>query len=181
MINHFKSTLLAGSALGLLSLPSITAQAQEANDEIIVTARKRAESLQSVPLAITAFTAEHIEDAGIDSVEDVALLTPGLTFAKLFGGGSNTPVIRGMSTSIGEPNVGFFVDGVYQSSKVIMDSMLGGNIERIEVAKGPQSALYGRNTFGGAINFVTKNLPMNLRGKLRPRQAMAAIMKRAVS
>jgi len=157
MTKYYKSILLAGSAFGLLSLPAITAQAQTPpKDEIIVTARKRAESLQSVPMSLTAFTAEHIEDAGIDNVEDVALLTPGFTFAKLFGGGSNTPVIRGMSTSIGEPNVGFFVDGVYQSSKVIMDSMLGGNIERIEVAKGPQSALYGRNTFGGAINFVTK-------------------------
>ncbi len=167
MTNHFKSILLAGGAFGLLTLPAMTAQAQtEPTDEIIVTARKRAESLQSVPLAITAFTAEHIEDAGIDSVEDVALLTPGLTFAKLFGGGSNTPVIRGMSTSIGEPNVGFFVDGVYQSSKVIMDSMLGGNIERIEVAKGPQSALYGRNTFGGAINFVTKKPTNELTGQV---------------
>lgn len=165
MTNTFRNIIMSSAALSLAVLPTLTAQAQEVQDEIIVTARKRAESLQSVPLAITAFTAQHIEDAGIDNVEDIALLTPGFVFAKLFGGGSSTPVIRGMSTSIGEPNVGFFVDGVYQSSRGIMDAMLGSNIERVEVAKGPQSALYGRNTFGGAINFVTKKPSDTLTGR----------------
>lgn len=163
MANTFRNIIMSSAALSLAALPALTAQAK---DEVIVTARKRAESLQSVPLAITAFTAETIEDAGIDNVEDIALLTPGLTFGKLFGGGSSTPVIRGMSTSIGEPNVGFFVDGVYQSSRSIMDAMLGSNIERVEVAKGPQSALYGRNTFAGAINFITKKPSDTLTGQM---------------
>lgn len=125
-------------------------------DDIVVTARKREESLQTVPLAITAVTEETIREAGIDSVEDVARMTPGFTFTPLFGGAGSTPVIRGQSTTIGEPNVGFFVDGVYQSSRAVMDAMLGGDVARIEVAKGPQSALYGRNTFGGAVNYITK-------------------------
>jgi len=155
MTNHLKTILLASGALSLICLPAVTASAQE-KDEIIVTARKRAENLQSVPVAITAFTAEDIQDAGIDNVEDIALLTPGFTFAPLFGGGGSTPVVRGQSTTIGEPNVGFFIDGVYQSSRGIMDAMLGGNIAQVEIAKGPQSALFGRNTFAGAVNFVTK-------------------------
>lgn len=125
--------------------------------EIVVTARKREEILQEVPLAITAFTARQIEDAGIDNIEDVARLTPGFTFTPLFGGNQSTPVIRGLSTTIGEANVGFFVDGVYQSSRLVMDSLLGDDIARIEVVKGPQSALYGRNTFGGAINYITRS------------------------
>lgn len=135
-------------------------------DEIVVTTRKREESLQTVPVAVTAFSAEEIESARITSVEDIALLTPGFTFAPLFGGGASTPVIRGQSTTIGEPNVGFFIDGVYQSSRTIMDSLLGDSIARVEVAKGPQSALYGRNTFAGAINFVTKEPSNELEGML---------------
>jgi iron complex outermembrane receptor protein len=123
-------------------------------EEIIVTARKRSESLHDVPISITAFTARDIEDAGIENVQDVAQLTPGLTWTALFGSAGG-PVIRGVSTNIGEPNVGFFLDGVYQSSRATMDALIGG-IERIEIAKGPQSALYGRNTFGGAVNYITK-------------------------
>lgn len=135
-------------------------------DEIVVTTRKREESLQTVPVAVTVFSAEQIESARITSVEDIALLTPGFTFAPLFGGGASTPVIRGQSTTIGEPNVGFFIDGVYQSSRTIMDSLLGDSIARVEVAKGPQSALYGRNTFAGAINFVTKEPTNEFEGML---------------
>lgn len=135
--------------------------------EIVVTARKREESLQDVPLAITVFTAVQIENAGIDNIEDVARLTPGFTFTPLFGGNQSTPVIRGLSTTIGEPNVGFFVDGVYQSSRAVMDSLLGDDIARIEVVKGPQSALYGRNTFGGAINYVTRTPTNDLSGRIR--------------
>ncbi len=156
MQNSYKKTILNSVAISLLAVSGSVVQAQEVTDEIIVTARKKSETLQSVPLAITAFTAVDIQNAGINNVEDIALLTPGFTFAPLFGGGGSTPVIRGQSTTIGEPNVGFFVDGVYQSSRSIMDAMLGGNIERVEIAKGPQSALYGRNTFAGAVNFVTK-------------------------
>ncbi len=124
-------------------------------EEIIVTTRKRAERLQDVPISITAFTATDIEEAGIQNIDDVAALTPGFTVAPLFGGSAETPVIRGLSQTIGEPNVGFFIDGIYQSSRAAMEALLD-NIERIEIAKGPQSALYGRNTFGGAVNFITR-------------------------
>lgn len=135
--------------------------------DIVVTARKREESLQQVPLAITAFSARQIDDARIETVEDVARLTPGFTFTPLFGGNQSTPVIRGLSTTIGEPNVGFFVDGVYQSSRSVMDSLLGDDIARIEIVKGPQSALYGRNTFGGAVNYITKSPTNALSGRVR--------------
>jgi len=125
-------------------------------EEVIVTARKREESLQTIPLAVTAFSAADIENAGLRDVEDVAALTPGFNVASLFGGDAATPVIRGLSTTIGEANVGFFVDGVYMGSRQTMSNLLGNFVERIEVAKGPQSALYGRNSFGGAINYVTR-------------------------
>ncbi len=167
MTNYTKYSALAFAlSSGAVTVPAIAEAEGYTLEEVVVSARRRDESLQEVPLAITAFTASDIENAGIDNAEDIALHTPGFTFAKLFGQGSSTPVIRGMSTSIGEPNVGFFVDGVYQSSRNIMDAMLGGNIERVEVAKGPQSALYGRNTFAGAINFVTRKPTEETRGLL---------------
>jgi iron complex outermembrane receptor protein len=160
--------LLGATALAaVLVYPAGVAQAQDeaSEEEIVVTARKREEALQSVPLSISAFTEEVIENAGIDNVEDIATLTPGFTFAPLFGGGAATPVIRGQSTTIGEPNVGFFIDGVYQSSRAIMDASLG-DVERVEVVKGPQSALYGRNTFGGAVNIISRAPSDDLEGRI---------------
>lgn len=162
-----RAAALAAVSLIALCAPNISmAQAapENTNNEnaqtsevIIVTARKREETLQSTPLSISAFSAVTIENAGLDSVEDIAMLTPGFTFAPLFGGGAATPVIRGQSTTIGEPNVGFFLDGVYQSSRSLMDSIMGDDIARVEVVKGPQSALYGRNTFGGAVNIISRS------------------------
>lgn len=163
-------TLLGASALAAVwAAPMGVASAQESaetSDEIVVTARRRAETLQSVPLSINAFTAETIENAGVDNLEDIASLTPGFTFAPLFGGGASLPVIRGQSTTIGEPNIGFFVDGVYVSSRAMMDAMLGDDVARIEVLKGPQSALYGRNTFGGAVNIISRAPSDDLEGRI---------------
>ena len=124
-------------------------------EEIVVTARKRTESLADVPIAVTSFSAAELASARIQRIDDLALLTPGFTFAPLVGGDAATPVIRGLMTTIGEPNVGFFVDGVYQSSRAVMEALID-DVERVEVLKGPQSALYGRNTFGGAVNFITR-------------------------
>ena len=149
------SSVLCSLAGGMAATPSLAADSL-ALEEVIVTARKRAESLQEVPMAITAFTSADIENAGLRNVADVANLTPGFNMQPLFGGDASTPVIRGLSTTIGEPNVGFFIDGVYTGSRLTMTRLMGPFVERIEIAKGPQSALYGRNTFGGAINYVTR-------------------------
>ncbi len=163
MRSPFIRHLWAGTAiLGLLA-PAVAVQAQATADEagvredtIVVTTRKREESIQDVPIAISAFSAEDLYQQGITNTDELAFHTTGLTMAPLFGGDAATPVVRGLSTTIGEPNVGFFVDGVYQSSRLAMEALLGAQIARVEVAKGPQSALYGRNTFAGAINYVTK-------------------------
>lgn len=155
---------LALAMPGYAQEPSAPESSSAGLEEIIVSARKRDERLQDVPISITALTSVDIEEAGIADVQDVARLTPGLTWTALFGA-SGSPVIRGVSTNIGEPNVGFFLDGVYQSSRATMDALLGG-IERIEVAKGPQNALYGRNTFGGAINYVTKKPSEETEGQI---------------
>jgi len=125
-------------------------------EEIVVTTRKKEESLQDVPLAITALSAQEIEQARIEDLNDIAAFTPGLTFSNLFGEFLPVPVIRGMAPTaiFQENNAAVFLDGVFVSGREGLNfSFL--DLERIEVVKGPQSALYGRNAFSGAINYVT--------------------------
>ncbi len=152
--------LLAGTALCAPAFHApVAAQAQAAAtaafEDIVVTARKREESLQQVPLAITALTADEIQSARIESLDDVARLTPGLNFTPLFGAQNQLPIIRGQAQTFGQLNVGVFLDGVYLTGKAAVDIELA-DLERVEVVRGPQSALYGRNTFAGAINYVTR-------------------------
>jgi iron complex outermembrane receptor protein len=156
--------ILMTSAVAAASLSPVGVMAQTASQDgeqagalsdVVVTARRRQETLQEIPASVTAISSETIERGGVRNIEDVARLTPGLTFVSL---GSNfaLPVIRGLSTNVGESNVGFFIDGVYQGSRSGMDRQLS-DVERIEVIKGPQVALYGRNAFGGAINVITRS------------------------
>lgn len=140
-----------------LALP-VTVPAADDIAEIVVTSRRIEERLQDVPLAISAFDESTIESAGIADLRDIANLTPGLQFYNALGEALPTPFIRGVAPTdirAKENNVAVFVDGVYVSGREGLNfSQL--DLERIEVVKGPQSALYGRNAFSGAINFITK-------------------------
>ena len=149
-------------ALGALSLIATSVPAQEI-EEIVVTARKRTESVQDIPLSISVFDEEFIKAAGIKDFDDIARLTPGLVFDKGWIPQDTRPHIRGLPTDRGRAPVGILVDGIDISSESMLTS--GGgmlmnlkvmDIERIEVVKGPQSALYGRVAFGGAVNYVSK-------------------------
>lgn len=136
-------------------------------EEIVVTARRVEERLQDVPLAITAFSAGEIQAAGIENLNDVADLTPGMTFSNLIGEFLPVPVIRGIAPTAvqdRENNAAIFVDGVYVSGRQGLNfSQL--DLERIEVVKGPQAAMYGRNSFSGAVNFVTARPTDEFQGK----------------
>lgn len=146
-------------ALILLAVASAPVQAKE---EIVVTVRKTEESLQDVPLAVTALDSVTLERANILALDDVANLTPGLVFQDFNVGALSTPVIRGLAQSNiqgRENNVGMFLDGIYLPSRNNLDLELL-DLERVEVTKGPQGALYGRSTFAGSINYVTK-VPSN--------------------
>jgi outer membrane receptor protein involved in Fe transport len=156
--------LLALSALSPAFAQESTAVADAADGgDIVVTARHRTESLQNVPIAISAFSETKIEREGIKSVEGVAKLTPGLTFDKGFSPQDNRVTIRGLPSS-GRPAVAMLIDGIDYTTESIATGG-GGNLmdvrlfdfERIEVVKGPQSALYGRSAFGGAINYIPKD------------------------
>ncbi|MFO1426678.1 MAG: TonB-dependent receptor [Steroidobacteraceae bacterium] len=154
-------TVVAGqAALAQGSSPGVQADESVGLEEVLVTARKREESLQDVPLAVTAITAEAIADRQLQSIDDVAKFSPGLVFSKSFGRSTERPVVRGLASILAgtnatvETGVAYFVDGVYYPSDI--QSLDLNDVERIEIIRGPQSALYGRNTYSGAINFITR-------------------------
>jgi outer membrane receptor protein involved in Fe transport len=133
-------------------------------EEVIVTARKREENLQEVPLSVTAFNASTLQDYRMFSPEDIAGFTPGFSFVNSFGRDSDRPVVRGMSNILGAPNASFFIDGVYVPGTIASTELQ--MLERVEVIKGPQAALYGRATFSGAINYVTRRPTNELEGQV---------------
>ncbi len=130
---------------------------------IIVTARRREEALQDVPLAVNAFTEDQIERERIRRLEDLTRLVAGFTYD--IGGFPNDtrPAIRGMQAERGRPSVAILLDGQDLSGENL--AIAGGSaalemnlfdLERIEIVKGPQATLYGRNAFAGAINYISK-------------------------
>ncbi|MBL0923370.1 MAG: TonB-dependent receptor [Sphingomonadaceae bacterium] len=166
----------------LVSLPICTAAAQETSgaeqssqglEEIVVTARKTSENLQEVPISISAISADSLEKRGVSNVAQVADFTPNVTFDSTapISGSSSALVayIRGIGQSDYamnfEPGVGVYVDGVYVARNVggVMDLL---DLERVEILKGPQGTLFGRNTIGGAISLVTKKPSAELSGKI---------------
>jgi len=130
--------------------------AQTGPEEIVVTARKREESLQEVPLSLTAFSAEQLQKTGATNNYDVALLTPNFNTMAQLGRRLDRPVIRGMAAPAvgGEPNASYFIDGAFVSGSI--SSATIGPVERVEILRGPQSAQFGRATFSGAVNYVTR-------------------------
>ena len=143
----------------LISSPSF---AQQNVDEIIVTARKMDESLQDIPVAVTALTRETIDNLNINDIDDIARYTPGFSYSQAFGRATERPVVRGAGNILAgvqygvEAGTAYFIDGQYYSGEV--SSLDMNMIERVEVVKGPQSALFGRNSYAGAINFITKGI-----------------------
>ena len=122
--------------------------------EVKVTSRRVEEEAQNVPLPITVVSAATISAKGFENMQDISRFVPGFTFHESFGRTLDRPVIRGMVNIQGEPNASFFIDGVF-----VQGNMSGydlSDVERVEVIRGPQSALFGRRTFSGAINFITK-------------------------
>ena len=158
------------AALAMTALSPFCVYAQEtpvedgASAEIIVTARKFEEPLQQAPTTVSVVTAASIERLNLSSVADLSKTTAGLTFDDSFGRDSNRPVIRGQANILGQSGVAFFIDGIYFSG-AIADYDVDG-IERVEVVKGPQSALYGRNTYSGAINIISKSATDRLRARV---------------
>lgn len=151
-----RSTLLQTSAVCALALSiALPASAQQlAIEEITVTSRKRAENIQDIPLSISAFTVDQLREQGISNIHQLAEQTAGFAMDKGFGRFFDRPVIRGQSSILGNQNASFFVDGVFVANSISSTTI--DSLERIEVVRGPQAALFGRATFAGAINYITK-------------------------
>ncbi|WP_114392382.1 TonB-dependent receptor [Oleisolibacter albus] len=177
VIHTRKALLLAGAAL--VALPAWTALAQtipgttlpadatasagtSTMDEIVVTARRRSETLQDVPVSVSAFTAEALDLKGSPDITALQQSTPNLTMQVARGSNSTLiAFIRGVGQQDPlwgfEPGVGLYVDDVYiaRPQGAVLDIF---DIERIEVLRGPQGTLYGRNTIGGAVKYVTRRI-----------------------
>ncbi|MGQ0622896.1 MAG: TonB-dependent receptor [Panacagrimonas sp.] len=142
-------------------VPEAAAPAASGNrlvQEIIVTAQKREENIRDVPIAITAFTPEKLDAFGVQSAQDLERITPGLTVTN--AAGFNVAYLRGVGTDAflpgADPSVPFYLDGVALLGAQGSSDTLG-RIERIEVLKGPQGTLFGRNATGGAVSIITPN------------------------
>ena len=172
-----RAALFASISIGAFAALPSAAMAQdetaadEDNGEIIVTARRREESLQDVPIAVTAFSGEALEARGAIDITDIGQLTPNTTLETSRGTNSTlTAFIRGVGqqdpVSGFEQGVGIYLDDVYlnRPQAAVLDIY---DVERIEVLRGPQGTLYGRNTVGGAVKYVTRQLPQDVSVKVR--------------
>lgn len=162
--------LMTGTALLVADLtrPGV-AHAQEGAtlEEIVVTARRRDESFQDVPVTITAFSEQDIRDAGIERPQDFISLTPNVTLVETQNQGTSFLTIRGISQARNsEPSAAILVDGVLLTNPAQLTQQLF-DVESIEVLKGPQGAVYGRNAIGGAILITTKEPGNEPEGRFR--------------
>jgi len=162
-VTRFSTSVRAVSVLGILTFFPLSVNAQQgtALEEVIVTAQRREQSLQETAISVTAFTSEAIEMRLLNNMADLSQFTPNVEInnGRADGGGSNAAIfIRGVGQFDfifpTDPGVGVYLDNVY------MGRTLGGmvdltDLERVEVLRGPQGTLYGKNTIAGAINLVT--------------------------
>lgn len=158
-----RTALASASIAALAGLAASSATAAETDEaivgEVVVTAQKRAESLQDVPIAISAFSGDQLAAAGVDGSAELEKVTPGLVMSE--SGRDGQIFIRGvgstrLSGAGADPSSSVYIDGVYRSrgSAALLQLL---DVERVEVLRGPQGTLYGRNSTGGAIRYISKS------------------------
>ncbi len=151
--------------------PNTTDTPSEQTGDILVTARRRSESLLSVPIAVTAFTADRLDKTGAVDLTDIQNVTPNTTLKTARGSNSTLAAfVRGVGQQDPVPGfeagVGIYLDDVYlnRPQAAVLDIY---DVDRIEVLRGPQGTLYGRNTIGGAVKYVTKRLPSEVQVRVK--------------
>lgn len=161
--SYSRALLMGSIPLGSIMIITPLAFAQDGTSDagpqdIIVTAQRRSERLQDVPISVAAITSTQLQSAGVNNLFDVSLLAPGVKIQQYNGG--ILPMIRGVSSKIVgaglEPPIATYIDGVYIGSP-FSTTFSFNNIERIEILKGPQGTLFGRNATGGLIQIVTRD------------------------
>lgn len=155
------SAMVGAFAASAVVPAALAAEGNLVLEEIIVTARKRKEDVQTVPIAIQAYSAQDLAERNISSLTDLGNSTPGITVSTITGGTFTNIYVRGLAPANSsndlnvEANVGLFIDGIYQTSRNTADILQVVDIGQLDVVKGPQSALYGRSTFAGAVGITT--------------------------
>ncbi len=154
------------ATVGAAALAAAPAAAQEAGDEIIVTARRTAETLQDVPASVSVLTEQAIAAAGVRNAEDISRLTPGVTIVTGTAEVGDTQVnIRGINGARdAEPSVALVVDGILKTNTAALNQAQG-DLVQVEVLKGPQGAFYGRNAAAGAVILSTRKPGDRLEGR----------------
>ncbi len=170
--SHLRNAIRMALLSTAVAMPSVFAADADTDEKkatteiehIEVTSRLRKESIDKIPVSVVSFNLEDIERAGMKDINDVATNAVGFSMEKTFGRQADIPVLRGVSwiPGFGSQKASYFIDGVYFSGSV--QSLPLDLIERIEIIKGPQSALYGRRTFSGAINLITRKPTEELSG-----------------
>lgn len=166
--NRIGTGILLGAVAAVAVTTEVSAQ-ESTMEEVVVTARKRAETLQEVPLAVSVLDATALQDNRIETVDDLYGRVPGLYFTQAGGAAPTSDfvyiVMRGVGFNGGqEPAAGVFIDGMYQPQLGFDIGFL--DLERLEVLRGPQGTLFGRNTQAGALNLVTRKPDENLAGRV---------------
>ena len=154
-------------ALAICTLSIATSKSLAQLEEVVVTAQKKQENLQDVAIAVSAFSADTLRNAGIQNMTDVTAMTPGFSISN-YNPTTPAPYIRGVGTnssSVGDDaSVGVFIDEVYAGRAGAFDADMF-DVSRVEVLRGPQGTLYGRNVAGGAMNIITNNPTDELEGR----------------
>lgn len=171
-VRRMAFSLLLSTAVTSMSGTTLLAAAEERYslqeiEEVVVTVRKREETLKDVPISATAITGNMIERRGFTSVKDVAVMVPGLNINSDSVGRSFI-AIRGIGVTLQstvQPGVGLFIDGIYQPNTSYLNNPLL-DVDRVEVLRGPQGTLYGKNTLGGAINVITRQPGNEFSGRI---------------
>jgi len=169
-VNH--RTLLSCAVSSVLGFSASAALAQESGrsasvlEEIIVTAQKRSQGLQEVPVAVSAFTSETRDLLGVNTIADLTDFTPGLSYATTLDRMSLRGVGRLTNNYGSDPGIATYSDGFYTASNVEAGKR-PIHTERIEVLRGPQGTLYGRNSIGGALNVISKRPTDTWTGEVR--------------
>lgn len=137
------------------AIEAATVQSERAGpvEEVVVTAQRRTQSIQDVPISVSAVTGTEIQESGLTDVEDLQMLVPSMQVGTLLN--TTAVTIRGVGLNQGTPGVAIYTDGVFQP-RPAMGDLLQVDLERVEVLRGPQGTLYGRNANGGAVNFISR-------------------------
>ena len=172
-----RKLILSVTGAALLAIPmttSLPTAGWAQLSEIVVTTRRREENLQDVPLAVTAIGADAIQRQGVTGLQGITQISPSFIFNEAGAQKDVRITVRGLAPTRGRSNVAYLVDGIDVTSESIgtagsslmVSQRLLGDIQRVEAVKGPQSALYGRAAFAGAINYVTKDAPDEFEGQV---------------